>query len=285
MRWLLVCCTCLAPAIAFAQVVDLPTQQVPAGLFSPDPAGRARAARRAGELGDRTATQRLRDLLRDEAWSVRAEAARALGRLRAREALRELMVVAQADFVAAVRRAAAEAVRLLDEKRFAATLATSDKPPVRPAPPRPPPPPAPRRHAVLLAAGAAASGLHFTDTVSGLAGVGLRWGYADAQLTLLFPSVALAGQLRFNILPRFWLTPTLGGGAAVTYNNREEQRGSAASAFVGAGLRVGPFARLYIQLDVLANWVLSQPTPVGGRVEHETFSLPILLGAGMELGR
>jgi len=254
------------------------------GFDSPDPGARARAAGRAAE-GEGEA---LRALLRDESWKVRAAAARALGRLRYQPARRELMVIAQTDFSARVRAAAAEAVKRMAPLAYAQNLATADLPPVRPAPPTTTAP-APSR-AVLFGLAAAANALRVDESLAGQAAAGLRWRHADVQLTLSFPALAVAGQVRWNILPRFVLVPYLTAGAAVAYNNLAEAPGPAASLFVGGGLRVGPLSarstpwrRFYLYAELLPNWVVSQRRPAGVPVELRTFSLPLIVGAGAEL--
>lgn len=261
-------------------------------LSSGDPSVRARAARQAGEQGLTEAGPRLRQLLADPHWQVRAESARALGRLNIVDAKRELMVRAQTDFSAQVRAAAAEAVRRLDPAGFASVLGTADLPPVRPAPARPAPRPAPPERAVLTTLALVANVLRIDETVAGQAGVGLRWPHADVQLGLSFPALTLSGQVRWNILPRARLVPYLTAGAALAYNNTQSELGSAGSVFGGAGLRAhllprsrpGGFGRrIYFYLEVLANRVLSQRRPANQTLEPRTFSLPVLAGVGAEL--
>jgi len=262
---------CAAPAWA----------QAPRGeLSSPDPARRQAAARRAGETGDAAAVPALLELLRDEQAAVRAEAARALGRLRARDALRELTVLAQADFDPGVREAAAAAVRTIDVRSFAGTLATSDLPPVRPGPPPPPPPP--RSRAVFLAGGAVLSALRASESAAALAGAGLRWARADVQLSLSFPALALLGQVRVNLLVGLWLVPYLTASFAVSYN-LGEGREPTLSLAGGGGLRLRLVPRLHLYVEVQACKVLVDSEPAGSAVEPRTFSLPVLAGLTLEL--
>lgn len=255
-----------------------------AGLESSDPAARARAARTAGDQGLAAAAEALQRLLSDAEWEVRAAAARALGRLRHVAAKRDLMVLAQTDPSTAVRRAAAEAVKQLDPQGFVSTLGTADLPPVRARPEPAEQPTVRSSRAVLLSVGGASNALRFTDSVAGLAATGLRWPHADVQLTLSFPSLALAAQGRWNILPRSPVVPYLTAGGAVAYNNTRSEVDSAASLFVGGGVRVGPFwPRYYAYAEVLANWVLLQGRPAGEQVELKDFTLPVLVGVGAEL--
>lgn len=269
---------CLFAALTLIGTLALATEADP--LASPDPWVRARAVRVAGQ----EQAPRVREMLSDPSWQVRAEAARALGRLRHVEAKRELMVRAQTDPSARVRQAAAEAVKQMDPRGFASVLATADPPPVQPAPPRPASTRS-RGHdrAVLASVGLAANALRIDQTLAGQVATGLRWPHAEVQLTLSFPSLALAGQVRWSVLPRALLVPYLTGGAAVAYNTTDKDLGSAASAFVGAGLRTRPLARrLYLYAEVLANWVISQPRPAGETVELRRFALPVALGVGSE---
>jgi hypothetical protein len=249
-------------------------------LDSADAEVRARAAGAAGAAD----ASRLRELLGDRHWKVRAEAARTLGRLRHRPARRDLMVRAQTDTSSAVRAAAAEAVRRIDPEGFISALATADRPPVRPAPPAAPAPPERPLHAVLLSAGAGSNALSFADAVAGQAAAGLRFRHADLQLTLSFPSLAAAFQLRWNIVPWSPVCPYVTGGGAIAHNNTLDT-GPAASLFAGGGVRIGPFSKgIYGYAEVLANWVMTQRRPAGvEQGELETFSLPVLAGVGVEL--
>jgi hypothetical protein len=265
-------------------------------LSSSDAEVRARAARTAGAAD----APRLLELLADPHWKVRAAVARALGRLRHKPARRDLKVRAQTDTSAAVREAAAEAVRRIDPDGFISMLATSDKPPVRPAPPPPrEPDDGPPRHALLFSAGAGSNALSFTDALAGQAATGLRWRHADVQLTLSFPSLAAALQVRVNIVPWSPVCPYVTGGGAIAYNNTVDLP-PAGSLFAGGGVRVGPlwrgaaagaasgrggggFGGVYGYVEVLANWVMTQGRPAGVESELETFSLPVLLGVGVEL--
>ena len=196
-------------------VVALPlTARGAPDLRAADAAARAAAARQAGQANHQAAIPRLIELLRDEAWQVREAAARALGLLRARDGKRPLMVLAQTDGRREVRQAAAEAVRRIDPAGFVAVLATSDPPPVIPATPAPEAPaPAPGAR-LLLAKAVAVNGLRFTDSVSGQLATGLRFRHVDLQLTLNYPSLALALQVRWSILPDSWVVPLLTAGAA-----------------------------------------------------------------------
>jgi hypothetical protein len=230
---------------------------------------------------------------------VRLAAVQALERLRAARAMRTLMVLAQTDFNPRVRVAAANAVKSLDPKRFVEKLATSDPPPVIPAPePRPEPssehgPARGRGRAVLVASALALNGLRAGETFSGQVGAGLRWAHLDLQLTLNFPAMALLMHGRINLVASFWLVPYLGLGVAISYNNGDETAsGSAASLVGGGGVRVGPFgrpdptiftSRLYGYAEVLVSWVLTQPTPPNHEGELETLALPVMVGVGMEL--
>lgn len=272
-------------AITLLLLCRVPTAHA-ADLDSPDPDVRARAARLAGDEQRHGAAPALRRLLRDESWKVREAAARALGLLRHRPARRELMVLAQTDFSARVRRAAAEAVKRMDPLGYASVLATSDQPPVRrpPAPKNRPGPAAAAHRAVLLGLGLGANALRAEHSLAGQAAAGLRWPHAELQLTLSFPALGLAGQVRWNILPRCRLVPYLTVGAAVAYNNTEPELSSAAAAFVGGGLRLARlWRRFYVHAEVLASWVISQGRRAGPTVKPRSFALPVLLGAGVEL--
>ena len=92
-----------------------------------------------------------------------------------------------------------------------------------------------------------------------------------------------------------WLIPYLAIAAVVSYNNDTERLPSASLAG-GAGLRVGPFSRatgsedprpffgrLYVFAEVLANWVFFQHRAKSAYHQQRTFSLPVLLGVGMEI--
>jgi hypothetical protein len=147
------------------------------------------------------------------------------------------------------------------------------------------------RRAVLLGLGMGLNGRRASETLSGQAAVGLRFPRAELQLTLSFPSLALLGQVRLNLLTgqTFWLIPFLSAGAAISYNNGTDH-GTAASVVGGGGLRVGPFRsfapslwnRLYASVEVLVSYVFSQPTPPG-RSEVEELAVPVLVSVGMEL--
>jgi len=273
--WTLVVLT--APVLAYAS-------DPVAGLESPDPELRARAAHTVGEQGLAAAGEQLHKLLSDNSWEVRAEAAWALGRLRYSPAKRDLMVRAQTDHSSAVRRAAADAVKQIDAQSYVSTLGTADLPPVRPTEMHSPKHSVRSRRAVLISAGAGSNALRFTDSVAGQAATGLRWPHGEAQLTLSFPALALSGQARWNILPRSPLVPYLTAGAAVAYNNTRPEAGPAATLFAGGGLRVGPFwPRYYGYAEVLANWVMLQGRPAGEQVELKSFTLPVMVGVGAEL--
>jgi hypothetical protein len=271
----------LLPSVAHAQGDD---------LRSRDPARRAAAARRMGEAGAAARVERLIDLLRDESSQVRAEAARALGRMRAAQAARALMVLAQTDESAEVREEAAAAVRQIDVQRFVRALATADLPPVRPAPPAPVAAPA-RGRGVFVSGGVTLNALRAADAVDGLAAGGLRWRFVEAQVGLGFPALVLVGQARVNVLPHPWFVPYLTLGFAISYNNSTERQ-PALSLLAGGGLRVGPWAKLgrapralerfFGFIEVEASRVLVQTPPAGARVAERTLSLPIVLGVGAE---
>jgi hypothetical protein len=262
-------------------------------LRHPEAARRAAAARRMGEAGDASRIDQLIRLLRDESSLVRAEAARALGSMRAVDASRELMVLAQTDEHAAVRDAAAVAVRQIDVQRFVKSLATADPPPVREEPP-PPLSPAPARargRGVFVVGAVALNALRANDALDGMAAGGLRWGYLEAQLGLGFPALVLVGQARVNLLPHPWLVPYLTLGFAISYNNNTERQ-PAVSLVAGGGLRLGPWARpdrapraierFFGFVEVLASRVLVQSPPAAARAEERTVSLPVVLGVGAE---
>lgn len=151
--------------------------------------------------------------------------------------------------------------------------------------------PIPHRRAVLLGLGLGLNGRRASDTLSGQAVAGLRFRRVELQLTLCFPSLALLGQVRLNLLPghTFWLVPFLSAGATISYNNGTSH-GAAASVVGGGGLRVGPFRsfepslwnRLYASVEVLVSYVFSQPTPPG-RSEVEELAIPVLANVGVEL--
>jgi hypothetical protein len=144
---------------------------------------------------------------------------------------------------------------------------------------------------VLLGLGVGLNGRRASDTLSGQVSAGLRFRRAELQLALSFPSLALLGQVRLNLLARetFWLVPFLSAGAAISYNNGTGH-GTAASVVGGGGLRVGPFrsfgpspwSRLYASVEVLVSYVFSQPTPPG-RSEVEELAIPVLASVGVEL--
>ena len=244
-----------------------------------------------GEAGDASRVEQLIDLLRDESSQVRAEAARALGRMRAAQAVRDLMVLAQTDEQAEVREAAAAAVRQIDVQRFVRALATADLPPVRPAPAVGAEAPA-RGRGVFVLGGVMFNALRAGEAIDGMAAGGLRWRYVEAQLGLGFPALALVGQARVNVLPHPWLVPYLTLGFAISYNNNTE-RLPAVSLVAGGGLRVGPWGagpgrapraleRFFGFVEVVASRVLVQTPPAGARVEERTVSLPVMLGVGAE---
>jgi hypothetical protein len=300
MRWLLAACALLL--VAPAAWGDEAEQRAsgPDGLQSSRPQERAAAARRAAAQGERSSIPRLVELLADDTWTVRLAAVRALHELDAREAKRDLMVLAATDSHPDVRAAAADAVRAMDPRGYVSVLATSDPPPVQPAPPeqergdagmsaaeQPP-------HRMLLGAGLADNALRADETFSGTAAAGLRWRHADLQITLGFPSVTLAGQLRWNILPGAPVVPYLTAGLALAYNNgADDDRGPAASLLGGAGVRIGPWrgiggkqpswlSRVYAQVELLASWVYFQRLPPGPYSER-SFGLPVLVAAGIEV--
>jgi hypothetical protein len=255
----------------------------PEDLASRDVLRRSRAARRAGESAAHQHEPRLIELLHDEEWSVRAEAARSLGLLRCHAAIRELMVLAQTDGSAEVRAAASGAVRRIDARRFVATLATADPPPVHAAPPAPPPSDGTSRRAVLLAGGLALNVLRPGDAFGGFVAGGLRWRPVEVQLSLGFPAMSLLGQLRVDLLTRGWLIPYLTAGLVLSYNNGQDQLPSAA-VVGGGGLRLGPWGptRPYGYVEILASRVILQSARAAALVELRAFSLPVLAGFGLE---
>jgi len=278
--WLLLCGV---PAQAQEQPEEppYPSEALPAP--TKNAAERALAARRAGEAKDSRATLLLLDYLHDEDAEVRRQAALSLGLLGAQAAVRDLAVAAQVDGDPRVRQAAAEAVRLIDQRSFLTMLATSDKAPVEPAPVRPSPVDRPNsRPRVILAAGAVVNALRADESAAAQVGAGLRWPRADLQLSLGFPALSLLGQVRVGLLREGLLVPYLSAGLAVAYNNGSDCE-AALSAAIGGGLRLRLVPPLHLYLEALANWVLLQATPAGSLVEVRTLSVPVIAGLGLDL--
>lgn len=245
------------------------------------PSERIKAIQHAAITFDHQAISWIITLLRDETWTVRQESARALGRLKAREALRSLMVLAQTDEQAEVRQAAAEAVRQIDLQEYVEVLATSDPPPVQPLVTKDSAEkPFPR---INLSTALALNSLRATDTFSGQVAVGQQWRHFGLRISLNFPALALIGQAQWSFHPCFWLTPYLGLGAALSFNNGQD-RDSSLSLLGGGGLRVKVFEPwLYAYAEVLINFLLYQPQPAWPHGESPSLSLPILTGMGVEL--
>jgi hypothetical protein len=253
-----------------------------AQLRSPDPAARERAAREAGEHGDQAAIPALIELLRDEHAAVRLEAARALGWLRARPALRALQVLAQTDFEEPVRRAASEAVSRIDAREFAAKLGTADPPPVRPEPPRPAPPPLLRRPLIVLSGSGLFNALRASDAGGAQAGFGLRWRHLDVGWSLGFPSLSLFWQLRVSLVETHRFVPYLTAGLAVAFNNGTDRAGTLAAAG-GLGARLRLHGPLHLFAEVLANVMLLDAEPPRPGLERRSLSVPVIAGLSVEL--
>jgi hypothetical protein len=225
---------------------------------------------------------RLLDRLHAERPGERAEAARALGGLRARDALRPLQVLAQTDQDPRVRAAAAEAVRRIDEVAYAAGLASGDPPPVRPAPPAAPP--SSTRPRVLLAGGATLNVLRPGDEAAAAAevGVGLRWRFGDVQWSLGFPALSLFGQVRVKLCSLGRVVPYLSGGVTIAYNNGTGRDPTVALG-AGGGLRLRLHGPLELYAEALANVVVLDGAPPLPGVEDRKISLPVLAGLSLEL--
>jgi len=221
------------------------------------------------------------DRLRADRAATRAEAARTLGQLHAREALRPLQVLAQTDPDPLVREAAAAAVRRIDETEYAAKLASGEPPPVQPSP-TPVPRVAPARPRVLLAGGAVLNALRAGDSAAAQVGLGLRWRFGDVHWSLGFPALSLFGQLRVKLFDHARLVPYLTGGVAVAYNNGSG-RDPALALGAGGGLRVRLRGPLELYAEVLASVVVLGSSPPVPGVEHRTLSLPVLGGLSLEL--
>jgi hypothetical protein len=260
----------LLPATAAAQLRSL------------DPAARERAARAAGERGDKAAIPALIELLRDEHAAVRLEAARSLGWLRARPALRDLQVLAQTDFDEPVRRAAAEAVSRIDSREFAAKLGTADLPPVRPAPPQTPSPPVFRRPLVVLSGSGLFNALRASDAGGAQVGVGLRWRFLDVHWSLGFPSLSLFWQLRVSLVETQRFVPYLTAGLAVAFNNGTDRAGTLAAAG-GLGARLRLYGPLHLFAEVLANVMLLDAEPPRPGLDRRSLSVPVIAGLSVEL--
>lgn len=213
----------------------------------------------------------------------RIEAARSLGAMRSRPALRQLLICAQVDPAEAVRKACAAAVLAIDSRSFASKLASADPPPV--AEPRYPLRPR-ARYATLFLLGLTDDTLRAAETLGGSAAFAIRWHDVEAQLTLGFPAMSLGLRARWLMIRYPRLTPYLSLGGVIAYNEDEAQRREAISVLGGVGLRFYFIPPIFIQLELSAAWALHAPLHrprADGEIEDRRFSLPIMLELGLEL--
>jgi len=213
----------------------------------------------------------------------RFNAARALAHAPSPLALRRLLVCAQVDPAAKVRKACAAAVLILAPRSFASKLGSADPSPV--AEPRYPLRPR-ARYATLFCLGLSDNALEAPESLAGSAAFGIRWGDVEAQLTLGFPEMSLGLRVRWLVMPYPRLTPYLSLGGVVAYHEGDPLRGEAISLFGGVGLRYYIVPPIFMQLEFMVSWAAHAPihqTRADGKVEAQRFALPVLFDVGLEL--
>jgi hypothetical protein len=253
-------------------------------LSATSPAKRAAAAKEVAARGLRRAIPKLIAMLDDDDAQVRLAAVEALRRMRAKAAVPALLVRAQVDHDAQVRGAAAQAVLRLRPRSFAGKLGSAEPSPVAP-PPLPPLRPR-ARYATHFTLGTAANALRVDESFGGTAGAALRWGDIEAQLSLGYPAMSLGLRLRWLMLRYPRLSPYLVGGSVAVFNNGNDDQRTAVAVFGGVGLRWYLIPPIFVQLEVVASYVLHtalRPPPAGATREAKRFALPVTFEIGLEL--
>ncbi|MCB9554850.1 MAG: HEAT repeat domain-containing protein [Deltaproteobacteria bacterium] len=229
--------------------------------------------------------------LRDESSQVRLAAVRALERLRPAGAVRYLILAAKTDFDQTVRETAAAAVRRLAPHRYVNTISATM--PAHGNAKRVDLPRSVERHEArprfpqfFVAGGGGVNLRRASESGAALVAVGLRWRYADAQLSLLFPALTWVFQARFDPLWRSrWVRPYLSVGVSLVTGDGTDDAPSAA-LFAGAGLRVRVWRFVWCYAEVLPSWTIVRSLPAaprGSAVAAERLALPLLAGVRLDV--
>jgi hypothetical protein len=252
---------------------------------SADPdSSKVRWARDVAEKRDKSAIPKLIEQLKDSDADARLAAVVSLMELGAKSAIRALLVQAQVDPDERVRRAAAQAVLVMNPKSFASKLGSAEPPPRAQLPE---PPLRPRaRYAALLSAGGAINALRADESFTGNAAFGLRFGDIEAQLQLGFPAMSLSTRLRWLMVRYPMFTPYLVFGAAASFNNGDELLRTSLAVLGGGGLRYYYIPQVYLQVEAHAAYVFHQPLktpPKGVVLSRRRVAVPVMLELGVEL--
>ncbi len=218
-------------------------------------------------------------------WAERRAAAQQLGGLRERAALRHLVVRAKADPHPEVRAAAAQAVALIEPRRYVSDLATSDPPPVQRRPPEMTAPPQ-RSRLLAIGTGLGTNLRRASHVLVGTVHLALRFEHVDLQAGLSFPALAAALGPRWLPLGRGMLAPYVLGAMTVSFNNGRSTA-AAISLCGGLGMRITPVRRFagYVFAESMISWTFNRPNRGEGTEisQMSKIAIPFLVGVGIEV--